>query len=209
MRHAFSFPVWVRDSVRTHVRRAVEAVDSRRYGQEPSYTTALLTRLEGVAYEGEDGSVIITATDIDSIGPHAAERWSGADFAITAQIAQGADSVNKAILVQAKLGTFESLPNREKSRLVEQIDQMRQLTRSPKVLFIRENEPHREPYVASGTYISGGSTPVNMALDDYFVRRILTTLDGDTRPGFVAGVQDSRLAKLQVATRFLPPNRLQ
>jgi hypothetical protein len=40
-----------------------------------------LARLAGVAYEGPDGSVVFRATNVDSIGRGAAERWSGADLA--------------------------------------------------------------------------------------------------------------------------------
>jgi hypothetical protein len=43
------------------------------------------------------------------------------------------------------------------------------------------------------------------ALPDYFVRRLLTTLDGDTRPRFVAAVQESRLKQLRVLASIRPP----
>ena len=39
-------------------------------------------------------------------------------------------------------------------------------------------------------------------LNDYFVRRILTTFDGDTRPDFVDAVQDSRLVKLELIAKL-------
>ena len=50
------------------MRRAIEEVSPRRFAQEPSYTAALLARLEGTPYNEEDGSVVITATNVNSVG---------------------------------------------------------------------------------------------------------------------------------------------
>lgn len=205
MRHAFSFPPHIRDAVRAHVRRAVEGVSSASFRQEPAYTAALLARLAGVAYEGPDGSVVFRATNVDSIGPGAAERWSGADLAITAEISRGNLTVRKAILAQAKLGELDDLPTGERGRLVGQIVDMRRFTRSPKVILIRELGDVREPLVASGIRIAGNLRTQALPLPDYFVRRLLTTLDGDTRPPFVAAVQESRLKQLRVLASIRPP----
>jgi hypothetical protein len=204
MRHAFSFPPHIRDAVRAHVRRAIADVSPTRFGQEPAYTAALLARLQGIAYEGTDGSVVLKTTNVDSIGRGAAERWSGADFAITADIRKGDLSVTKAILAQAKLGGLEDLSPNERGRLVGQIQEMRHFTRSPKVLLVRELDGHREPGVASGALIAQNMQTQVLSLPDYFVRRILTTLDGDTRPAFVAGVQESSLKQLRVFARVQP-----
>jgi hypothetical protein len=201
MRHAFSFPAHIREAVREHVRRAVTEVDPRRFAQEPAYTAALLARLEGIAYEEDDGFVGFKATNVNSVGKGAAERWSGADLAITAEIRKGDLSVSKAILAQAKLGGLNDLSSRERGRLIAQILDMRRLTRSPKVVLLREIDGHREPEVASGVHIAQESPTVPMPLPDYFVRRILTTLDGDTRPDFVSGVQESSLSQLRVLAR--------
>jgi hypothetical protein len=111
VRHAFRFPDHIKEAVRGHVRRAVNSVDHRRFRQEPAYTAALIHGLEGVAYEGDDGFVSIRATNADSIGPGTAESWSGADFAITATVRHGITSIEKAILVQAKLGELSELSN--------------------------------------------------------------------------------------------------
>jgi hypothetical protein len=201
MRHAFSFPPHIRDAVRAHVRRSVEQVSSTRFAQEPAYTAALLARLEGTVYEATDGSVTFTATNVNSIGPKAAERWSGADLAITADVRKGGLSVRKAILAQAKLGGLEDLSSSERERLVGQIRDMRHLTASPKVILIRELHGGREPVVASGRLISENIETHPLALPDYFVRRILTTLDGDTRDIFVRGAEDSSLKQLRVFAR--------
>jgi hypothetical protein len=201
MRHAFSFPAHIRDAVRAYVREAVAHVDPAGFKQEPAYTAALLARLAGLAYEGSDGSVVFRTTNVDSIGKGAAESWSGADLAITADIIKGDLRVTKAILAQAKLGGLEDLSSRERGRLVGQIQDMRRLTHSPKVILIRELDGRREPVVASGRRIAENSYTQGLQLPDYFVRRILTTFDGDTRPGFVTSVQESSLKQLRVFAR--------
>ena len=85
---------------------------------------ALLGWLAGSVYEGPDASVVITVTNINSIGTGAAERWSGADLAITASISAGGEPLRKAILSQAKLGAVEDLEPKELERLADQIRDM-------------------------------------------------------------------------------------
>ena len=183
------------------MRRAITGLDPARYKQEPAYTAALLARLEGVAYDDSDGSVIFRPTNVNSIGPGAAENWSGADLAITAEIRKGDFGVNKAILAQAKLGGMQDLAPSRREELVGQIEKMRHFTRSPKVVLYRDVDGQREPEVLSGVRIVEGLPTIPVSLADYFVRRILPTLDGDTRPDFVAGVQESSLKQLQVIAR--------
>jgi len=204
MRHSFSFPAHIRDAVRAHVQQAIDGLDPKSFAQEPAYTAALLGRLAGVAYDGPDGSVALKTTNVNSIGPGAAEHWSGADLAITADIRKGDLRVAKAILAQAKRGGLDELSAHERDRLVGQIREMRRLTRSPKVLLIREIDGRRKPEVASGVRISEELATRPMGLPDYFVRRVLTTLDGDTRPKFVEAVQESSLARLHVLANVRP-----
>ena len=54
------------------------------------------------------------ATNVNAVGPGVAERWSGADLAITADIRKGDLHVTKAILAQAKLGGLEDLASVER-----------------------------------------------------------------------------------------------
>lgn len=202
MRHTFKFPSRVQGAVREHVQRAVSGLPPAQFRQEPAYTAALLARLVGIAYQGPDGSVVFSATNIDSVGPGAAERWSGADLAITATIVQNGRALRKAILSQAKLGRFEQLSRTEQERLIRQIHHMRRLTRSPKVMVIDEVDGGREPRMASGNSILIGRHSKGLSLPDYFVARVLTTLDGDTRSHFVEAVRDSSLRQLQVEARL-------
>ena len=74
------------------------------------------------------------------------------------------------------------------------------------MILIRELGDGREPLVASGTRIAGNLRTQTLSLPDYFVRRLLTTLDGDTRPIFVAGVQESSLKQLHVFASIRPPS---
>ncbi len=201
MRHWFNFPESVRRKVREHVARALQAVEPVRFNQEPAYVAALLARLQGKVCEGPDGTVVIETTNVDALGPGAAESWSGADLAITASVSSGGTCVRKAILAQAKLGALDDLDQHERARLNSQIDLMRQHTARPKVLMIERRGEHRTPRMHSGTAILKGQPTAGYDLPRYFTSRILTTLDGDTRPTFVSDVQRSDLRQLRVMAR--------
>jgi hypothetical protein len=192
----------VREAVKEHVSRAIEGLDPRGFRQEPAHVSALLGRLAGAAYDGPDGSVIITVTNIDSIGPGAAERWSGADLAITASISDGNELIRKAILSQAKLGAVATLEPGERERLDGQIKDMQRIVPNPKVLEIPADGLHRRPRMLSGNKVLDGDYTGGYDLPDYFVRRILTTFDGVTDPVIVEGVQDSNLRQLRLNARF-------
>jgi hypothetical protein len=146
--------------------------------------------------------VVITVTNIDSIGPGAAERWSGADLAITASISADNDTLRKAILSQAKLGAVENLEPGERERLESQIRDMQRIVPNPKVLEIPADGLHRQPRMLSGNKVVDGDYTGGYDLPDYFVRRILTTFDGVTDPVIVEGVQDSNLRQLRLNARF-------
>ena len=83
--------------------------------------------------------------------------------------------------------------------LKEQIEKMKKLTKSPKVLILNPTAETRDPYVCSGNKIIDGKNFSKQKLADYFVRRILTTFDGDTRPEFVDAVNDSGLPLLHIS----------
>jgi hypothetical protein len=161
---------------------------------------ALAQSLTGVAYEGPLGTVRFDATVVDDRGSGAAEKWSGADLAITAEISDGETVVTKAILFQAKRGHIDELPQRERENLRASIEKMRRLTRSPKVLELGDDTDRRPAVLSANGILSGGS-PQPYDLPDYFVRRVLTTFDGDTRPEFVEGVQESGLTNLKLYVR--------
>lgn len=72
------------------------------------------------------------------------------------------------------------------------------LTPSPKVMEIVQIGNLRQPRILSGTNLLNDHRYVSEGFGDYMVRRVITTLDGNTKPGFVAAVQDSSLAQLSV-----------
>ena len=203
-RHAFSFPPDVQDAVRRHVSAAVSSVDPTRFRQEGPYTAALARALEGTAYHGPHGRVLFQSTVVDSDGPGAAERWSGADLAITAEVSDGKTYIRKAILVQAKRGDLTNLPKKERDRLRGQIEDMRKLTNAPKIMDIPAHGHTADPAMYSGIVFAAGDDPKRYRLADYFVQRFLTTLDGDTSSAFVDAVQDSGLTTLKVIAKKHP-----
>lgn len=201
-KHAFKFPREVVDAVKRHVQSAIDAVAPERYKQEANYTAALLARLDGVAYSGRHGNVVFTATVFDDRGPNSAESKYGADHAITATVSNGQTIITKVILVQAKLGHIDDLTKKERDFLKEQIEKMKKVVPSPKVMEIPSSDGRRYPAVISGNRIHKGSGYRPMELSKYFVTRITTTLDGCTDPEVVAAVKDSSLSRLNVHARI-------
>jgi hypothetical protein len=202
MRHAFSFPEGIREALKNHIEKAVSGIDMKRYLQEPVYTAALAKSLEGTVYEGEDGYVKIQSTIVNAQGSGAAEKWSGADLAITASISKGNQGIRKAILIQSKIGRIDELSPRSRQMLNNQIRKMRNHTRSPKVMEIPVENGQRRPKIISGQRILGNEPYRSYELSDYFANRILTTFDGDTRENFVDAVQESTLTQLKLIARF-------
>ena len=202
MPHAFRFPEHIRRALKNHIEKAVSEIDMNRCSQEAAYTTVLATKLEGVAYEQDDGYVKIESTIVSDRGPHSAEKRSGADLAITAEISDKDKSVKKAILVQSKLGSISELSPNRRSELKDQVKKMKRYTKSAKVMEIPIENKQRRPKVVSARKFSKDEAYKSYELSDYFTGRILTTFDGDTRPKFVDGVQDSRLTKLHLIARL-------
>lgn len=188
-------------SVKRYVAAKIGGVDPRRFGQESQYCSAVALSLTGIAYEGNEGFVRFDGTAFDDRGPKSAESLFGADLAITAATSNNRDHIDKAILAQAKLGSIEELSPSDLEDLKEQVRKMKKATPSPKVMEIIEIGTLRQPRMLSGTNVLNDRDYVSEELGDYMVRRVLTTLDGNTKPGFVVAVQDSSLAKLRVTAR--------
>ena len=201
-KHAFKFPREVVESVRRHVEQAVQSVHPGRFRQEPQYVTSLITRLEGIAYQGEYGRVELTSTDCPDRGPNSVEKKLGADFAITATVSDLNITIDKAILVQAKLGEVERLSPSALEELKDQIRRMRRFLPAPKVMEITEHELFRDPRIISGKRILQGEPFRSYRLSDYFVARIVTTLDGATNPHVVANIREGLWHKLNVLARI-------
>jgi len=202
MRHFFSFPVHIRTSVKSHIRKAIEKVSPERFKQEQPYITALASQMEGVVYEGNDGYIEIKSTIVDDRGKSSAESRVGADLAITATIGDPDKKIDKAILIQAKMGEVGSMPPSTVKNLLVQVNRMKHHTNAPKVMEVIEIDGHRLPRIISGNRLIAHQDYQSLNLEDYFVRRILTTLDGDTRPDFVEAVQESSLTRLDLLAKL-------
>lgn len=197
-RHSFRFSELVREQVKKYVFDKIIKTEPKRYNQESQYTVALIQNLEGIAYEGDEGFVSFRATAFDDRGQNSSESILGADFVITASISDNMTTIRKAILVQAKLGLIEDMSNSELEELEEQIELMKQFTRAPKVMETEDVGERRFPRIISGNKILGDLSYSSFSLEDYIVRRVLTTFDGDTRQPFVEAVQDSKIPELRI-----------
>jgi hypothetical protein len=109
-------------------------IDFSKYGNEPNYTPAMISSLDGLTYEDEKNTVIIEGATMTSVSGHSAEPWAGADCSLVVTITGERIYVRKAVLIQAKRGMVEELSTRRRDELVEQIKDMQALTRHPKVL---------------------------------------------------------------------------
>src|SRR5579862_7463391 len=196
-RHAFRFDSAIKDALKQHVVNTVNRLSRRRYEQEPAYSAALFGSLDGFFYGDDTGSIKITSTITTSLGRGSAESWSGADFSVVAEVSDGQVTIRKGILFQAKDGRVGDLDADERERLISQIEDMKHLTRSPKVIEYPRDNDHPMPEVISGRRLLENQSYRPMRLDSYFVARVLTTFDGDTRPDFVESVQESRLPGLR------------
>jgi hypothetical protein len=208
-RHAFKFPHAVADAVKRHVEQAVQATNPIRFSQEPTYVTSLITRLEGTAYDGPLGVVMFESRVFPDRGPRSLESIFGADFAITATIRDSTSTVEKSILVQAKLGEVEHLPPGELKTLREQIKKMQRLVKSPKVMEIGDGDLFRDPRIISGRAILRGEWSRGYRFSQYVTARILTTFDGATDPSVVAAIRSGSLDELYLVAKLYGPAQKQ
>lgn len=204
MAHPIQFPKEFKDGLSQFLNDALQRVKFRRYGNEPNYTPAFIQALDGLRYVGAHWQVTFEGSAMTSVSQHSAEWWSGADCAVVTTISEiGKPDIRKASLFQAKRGFVETLKPSEHHRLVEQIKDMRALTKHPKVLEIFKGTG-AVPTVVSGTGILNGRRLQHQSFGRWVSTRILPTFDGDTRPHFIEGVLDADLSKLRIYAREKP-----
>jgi hypothetical protein len=161
----------------------------------------MVQQLHGFVYEDETVRVTFEGVAVVSVGRNCAESWSGADLSVVATISQpGRDDVRKAILLQSKRGRVEQLKTDEYERLLEQIEDMRALTRHTKVLEI-STAKDGVPKVVSASGLIQKRKLQHQNFGDWIAKRVIPTFDGDTRPDFIRGVLDARLSQLRVHAR--------
>ena len=157
-----------------------------------------MAKLEGVVYQDDNHYIEIKATVFNDRGRNSAESKWGADFAITASISDSKKTIDKAILVQAKMNVSDL----KSTSLFEQINKMKKITKSPKVMILNPiDENLRDPFICSGNKILENNGFSKQRLSTYFTTRILTTFDGDTRKQFVENVQDSTLTRIHLIAK--------
>jgi len=202
-KHAFKFPREVTSAVKAYVERAIRSIDPCRFEQESQYTTSLITRLEGTAYQGELGFVRFDVTAMNDRGRSSAESIWGTDFALTATVSDGQTTIEKAILMQAKLGLISEMTANKRAKLKEQIQKMRRVTNAPKVMEIPSGGLFRDPRVISGLRILQDHPYRPLRLPEYIASRVTTTLDGTTNTHIVSAVAESSLKQLKITAKFL------
>jgi hypothetical protein len=217
MTHPIFFPQETRYRLRDAVNETLRQVKFSNFGNEPNFTPAMVQQLHGFVYEDDSLRVKFEGVTVTSVGPGAAEGWSGADFSVVTIISMPNmdDDVRKATLVQSKLGRVEDMSKRELERLLEQIRDMRALMKHhPKVLEISTGGDD-VPRIVSGVGLLEGRRLQHLTFGDWVARRVLPTFDGDTRPSFVDAVLDARLTQLRIyarkfdgqgTPRLLPPH---
>jgi hypothetical protein len=204
MAHPIQFPKEFKDGLSQFLDEALQRVKFRRYGNEPNYTPAFIQQLDGLKYEGARWRVTVEGAVMTSVSQYSAEWWSGADCAVVTTISEiGKPDIRKASLLQAKRGLVETLKSSEHHRLVEQIKDMRALTKHPKVLEIFE-ETGAVPTVVSATGILNGRRLQHQSFGRWVSTRILPTFDGDTKPHFIDAVLDAELNNLRIYAREKP-----
>lgn len=166
--------------------------------QEPQYVTSLMALLRGTVFKGHDRLLRFQTTAIDDRGFASAENKWGADFAVTALIANGGTQILKAALGQAKKGAIEVLNATEQAFLKDQIAKMRKATRDILVAQVPTHDGglfsiREVQRSADAKYILKKAE----SLADYLVR-MCDCEHGDQNLEFVYAVQDSSLATLKI-----------
>ena len=198
-KHTFRFSKDFLERLKRDIRQAFVGVEPVRFGQEPNYTSAILSRLHGIKVQSDYGEYAkIQATNFDDRGPNSAEHRYGADFAITATVSDPQKTIRKAILVQVKGEPIDDLPPQEMDRLKKQIATMKQVVNSPKVAGIRKEERQAMLEISSGNRVLDGETYSKTDFPEYFNQRVITTLDGTTNEEVVDALQESDLKKLDL-----------
>lgn len=192
-------PTSIKDAMAKYIASAIERLDPARYDQEPNYVAALLGKLDGVVYDGADGRLELKCTSVNGIGPNAAEKKYGADFALIASVDYRGQLYEKAVLGQAKKGPSGKLSSSESERLEGQTSTMRIYSDHYLVL--------HTPRVYGQTVTIRRSVPSNPenfhrpeTLTDY-IEAMVRCSHGDVRKGFTRSVANSKLPKLEAILR--------
>lgn len=194
-------------AVRKYIIQAFSGLNIESYAQEPAYVAALMGRLQGIAWNNEDGAqVSFSATIVNDRGRGSAEHKYGADFAITIRIvSRDNTTINKSVLGQAKKGEIEGLTNNELYRLEEQCNKMSKYT-TQMVVLETPTISGQCPSIRIIEHSSSLFSSKRLAFQDYLINEFISCRHGDTRDGFVSAVEDSSLSRLEIFVKGLKPN---
>lgn len=182
----------------------VMAISADSYKQEPDFVAALLGRLEGTAWESDDGSASIKFLPavVSSRGANSAEKRFGADFALTMIRTHDTNSVRKAVLGQAKRGDSSRLGSTVQHRnLQDQCNKMASHTEH----FLLMETPNGSPLKIRKGRIEKRSIAFGqpMNLSEYLINELVACHHGDKRGPFIRAVQSSDLPGLNVQIQGL------
>jgi hypothetical protein len=177
--------------------RELRKLDFRSLGNEPNYNPALVQVLKGFEYTGANFSLSIGGAPTDS---YTAEKPTGADMAIYADIRSGADLKQKAVLIQAKRISRWRKPA-EYSRLLDQIREMKRFTPHPKVLLI-DDKKGGLPIIKSAAGILSGDATQDITLSSWLARRFVRTFDGDLNPTIYEAAHSPELDRIWLKAEF-------
>ena len=189
----------IENAVKSYIKKAFSGLDPMSFSQEPAYIAALMGRLSGTAWEGENGaSVVFKTTVVDDRGPRSAEGKYGADFAVTLESNSSNGPVLKAILGQGKKGEINKLSSSEQARLAEQCKKMSKRT-SQYIVMETPRSSGSEPMIAiSSKNKNALYSTKRITLSEYIVKHFIACKHGDHRPDFVSAVKHSNLNILDI-----------
>ena len=189
-RRYYKWPEHVKLAVIKYIRDRTNTVTVRRFGQEHDYLSGILANLIGTVIDDGTYYISINTVRTSSSGPNSAESIYGADFSMIIEIHWEDDFVIKGIIGQSKKGYVTDLSKRDKQQLKNQLKKMRQLTSAPKIVELPTDNTETI-YVLSGKqYLRDNPNIERLSLSSYFIRQILTCIEGDTNPEFIQKVSE-------------------
>src|SRR4051794_33836715 len=103
MRTKYPHPILIdsatKEELAETINRHISKLDFSRYGNEPNYNPAFVTKLNDFHFESGDVVVSIESAAMTGIAPGATENWCGADLSVVARISFGKHQISKATLV--------------------------------------------------------------------------------------------------------------
>jgi hypothetical protein len=155
-----------------------------KFVHEDQFVAALVRALNDIECISDKGHIKVSGATFTFRGKKSAEYQTGADFSVTADIRQGKEHpTRKTILFQAKKGQVLKFTGRKREDLEKNCKDMLRVQRGPKILeIIDRQDGARELRVMSAHGFMQGLHVQRPEFSEYFIRKIITTIDGDRNP---------------------------